>query len=47
MTTRETKGQPVEERIGNLIWNTFCLLLLAYFVWAYWTAIAANLGLFR
>jgi hypothetical protein len=43
MTTPETKEQPVEERIGNIIG----LLLLAFFLWAYWTTFAAQLGLFR
>jgi hypothetical protein len=47
MTTPETKEQPVEERIGNLIGKIFCLLLLTFFLWAYWTTFAAQLGLFR
>jgi hypothetical protein len=47
MTTPEIKDEPVEERIGNLIGNIFCLLLLTFFVWAYATTFAANLGLFR
>ena len=47
MTTPENKDQPTEERIGNLIGKGFALALVAFFLWAYWTAIAANLGLFR
>jgi hypothetical protein len=47
MTTPETKDEPVEERIGKLIGTIFCLLLLAFLVWGYWTSMAANLGLFQ
>jgi hypothetical protein len=47
MTTPEEKEQPIEERIGNLIGKIFVVVLATFFVWAYWTAIAANLGLFR
>jgi hypothetical protein len=46
MTTPNTKDEPVEERIGKLIGTIFCLLLLTFFVWGYWTSMAANLGLF-
>jgi hypothetical protein len=47
MATPETKDEPVEERIGNRIGNMFCLALVAYFVWAYASTIAAQIGLFR
>jgi hypothetical protein len=47
MITPETKDEPVEERIGNLIVKIFCFLLLTFFVWAYASTIAAQLGLFR
>jgi hypothetical protein len=47
MTTPEEKEQPIEERIGNLIGKIFVVVLATFFVRAYWTAIAANLGLFR
>ena len=46
MTTPE-KEQPIEERIGSMIGKIFCLFLFAFLIWGYWTAIAANLGLFR
>ncbi|MFZ0148987.1 MAG: hypothetical protein WAM72_11715 [Xanthobacteraceae bacterium] len=44
MTTPEEKEQPIEERIGNLIGKIFVVVLATFFVRAYWTAIAANLG---
>jgi len=47
MTNSETKDEPAEERIGKMIRNIFCLPLLAFFVWAYFTTIAAQVGLFR
>jgi hypothetical protein len=46
MTTPE-KEPPIEERIGNMIGKIFCLFLFAFLIWGYWTAIAANFGLFR
>ena len=45
MTTPKEKEQPIEERIGNMIGKIFCLFLFAF--WAYWGAMAAQLGLFR
>jgi hypothetical protein len=45
MATTE-KQQPVEERVGSLIGKVFCLLLLAFMLWGYWTTVAAQLGLF-
>jgi hypothetical protein len=47
MTTPEKRDQPAEERIGNMIGTIFCLLLLTFFLWAYGTTFAAQLGLFR
>jgi len=47
MTTPENKDEPSEERIGKMIGSIFCLLLLLFFVWAYFTTIAAQVGLFR
>jgi hypothetical protein len=47
MATPEEKDQPVEERIGILIGKIFVLALTTFLVWGYWTAIAANLGLFQ
>jgi len=47
MTNPETKDELAEERIGKMIGNIFCLLLLAFFGWAYFTTIAAQVGLFR
>jgi hypothetical protein len=47
MTNPERRDQPVEERIGNLIGNIFCLLLLTFFLWAYGSFFAAQFGLFR
>jgi len=47
MATPEIKPEPVEERVGKLIGNVFSLLLLAFFVWGYWSTVAAQLGLFR
>jgi hypothetical protein len=47
MTTPKEKEQPMEERIGNMIGKIFCLFLFAFLIWGYWTAIAANLRLFR
>jgi len=48
MTTPEMKkDEPVEERIGKLIANIFCLFLLTFFLWGYGTTFAAQLGLFR
>jgi hypothetical protein len=38
---------PIEERIGNLIGKIFVLILTTCFVWAYWPAVAAQLGLLR
>jgi hypothetical protein len=47
MTTPETtKDEPVEEQIGKLIGKIFCLLLLTFFLWAYGSTFAAQLGLF-
>jgi hypothetical protein len=46
MTTPK-KEQPVEERLGNLIGNIFCLLLLTSFLWAHGSTFAAQLGMFR
>jgi hypothetical protein len=46
MATTE-KQQPVEERVGSLIGKVFCLLLLAFMLWGYWTTVAAQLGLFQ
>ena len=47
MTTPEKKDEPAEERIGKMIGNIFCLLLLSFFIWGYLTTIAAQVGLFR
>ena len=38
---------PIEERIGNLIGKVFVLVLTAFFIWAYWPTVAAQLGLLR
>jgi hypothetical protein len=46
MTTPD-KEPPIEERIGNVIGKIFCLFLFAFFIWAYWGTMAAQLGLFR
>ena len=47
MTTPEMmKAEPVEEQIGKLMGNIFCLLLLTFFLWAYGSTFAAQLGLF-
>jgi hypothetical protein len=45
MTTPQ-KEQPIEEGIGNMIGKIFCLFLFAFFIWAYWGTMAAQLGLF-
>ena len=47
MTTPEQKELPVEERVGNTIGKIICLALLAFFVWGYWTTLAARIGLFQ
>jgi hypothetical protein len=47
MTTPETKDELVEDRIGNFIGKIFCLFLLTFFLWAYGSTFAAQLGLFR
>jgi hypothetical protein len=46
MTTPENQDEPTEVRIGNMIGKIFVVALTAFFLWGYWTAIAAKLGLF-
>jgi hypothetical protein len=45
--TPENQVEPPEVRIGSLIGKVFVLALTAFLLWGYWTAIAANLGLFN
>jgi hypothetical protein len=47
MTSPENQDEPTEVRIGNMIGKIFVAALAAFLLWAYFTAIAANLGLFR
>jgi hypothetical protein len=38
------RDKPTEERLGNLIGKIFTLVLTGWFIWAYWPAVAGQLG---
>jgi hypothetical protein len=46
MTNPEIQDELIEVRIGSMIGKIFVVALTAFFLWVYWTAIAAKLGLF-
>jgi hypothetical protein len=46
MDIPKQQGQSVEERIGSMIGKIIVLALIAFFVWAYASTLAAKLGIF-
>jgi hypothetical protein len=46
MDIPKQQEQSVEERIGSMIGKIIVLALIAFFVWAYASTLAANLGIF-
>jgi hypothetical protein len=47
MAAPENQNELIEVRIGEAIGKVFVIALTAFLLWGYWTAIAANFGLFK